>query len=421
MHLYRTAMEPKHHSSFVENSPQERMLLKRTLDNDDLIYEELESERNAATRPRHPPEHHGVKRQRKAHEEQYGVLVVHRVHCSSTGRHETHSSLSHFIDAPRLKRGDSKVTPLGGEQEIEDLEKYLEDRGVSFFIYKDYDCDDYHDTVDDQFVRFLPREIDPRVFQSKRDYFYILPEDGPTTRSGSESLSINSSVLKNAMTQTLEEDSGLLKEWENKGSLVYPYPFFFHHHHHTVRETAAKKLQPGSRELVFSLVDRIEEYCYGEYEAARSLFSQGVVTKQHLGKVFRLSDIVITFNDNEPSAFVIDDIAERSTGLLLKAWSYVFDGNLMKRTVILEVDWPTNRTNDTELPISSLSAYPLRYDEFGATKTLRDRGTEFWNCRKRRFVTYSAPRRTFDVQTVRERDLRNMSVIEQLISMLHVL
>lgn len=327
--------------------------------------------------------------------------VIHRVLCSQRGSHKTHEVRSYYLDAPRLRKGDNKTIPLRGEQPITDLEKFIEDESLPFFFFKDYGCDDYLAEIKDSFVRILPRELDPQVFQDNRDFFYILTADVTPPQSSRESLEIKSPALQSIIAQIVSENPDLLRDWQNKRNKVHPYPFFFHHRD-AIRDIALKRLDSTLHQLISPLLNSIEGRCRKEYDEASDLFSQGMVTRQHLGKVFRLSDIVITLEDNEPRGLVIDEINEGPDGVLLQAWSYVFDGRLSKRVVDLEVNWPATKEDEAQLPteISNLSACPLRYDNQGKGKDLLRRGIEFWSCRKRRFVTYLAPRRPLDVQAV---------------------
>jgi hypothetical protein len=135
-----------------------------------------------------------------------------------------------------------------------------------------------------------------------------------------------------------------------------------------------------------------------EYQEADNLFERGLVNQYHFPKLFGPNEIVVTVANNQPLSYISEICpALEDRHLELDCWSWDFDGLFRKEKSNLSVPWPQD--SDT-VPISSLRVYPLRYDRSGLEERLRNRGKQFWACRKRNFVSYESPNPTFEVQAV---------------------
>ncbi|KAF6804909.1 AAA family ATPase [Colletotrichum sojae] len=69
------------------------------------------------------------------------------------------------------------------------------------------------------------------------------------------------------------------------------------------------------------------------------------------------------------------------------AWTYHFDGALRRLETTLHIELRTNSAEE-EIDIWRLDVVPLRLLDERFLQILRDRGRTFWQCRKRRFVSY---------------------------------
>jgi len=81
----------------------------------------------------------------------------------------------------------------------------------------------------------------------------------------------------------------------------------------------------------------------------------------------------------------------------LRCKRLLFDGPFYQENFRKRVSWPSN---SDIIDISSLVAYPLRLSTSDARVQLLRRGMTFWSCRNRRFVSCTAPKRTFEIQVV---------------------
>jgi hypothetical protein len=71
-----------------------------------------------------------------------------------------------------------------------------------------------------------------------------------------------------------------------------------------------------------------------------------------------------------------------------------------RKDEIVDVMWPTTSSSEI-VPIMELNLFPLKYDRGGMEKRMLVRGQVLWNCRKRRYMTYTLQTGKSDIQTVR--------------------
>jgi hypothetical protein len=95
-------------------------------------------------------------------------------------------------------------------------------------------------------------------------------------------------------------------------------------------------------------------------------------------------------------AYRLNDVKGTKEAAVLKCSSWEFDGAFKRKSYDLIVRTPSSNTG---VPIASLEAFPLRFDEELKPKLLA-RGRTFWSCRHRAHVLYLAPRSPFEAQTV---------------------
>lgn len=344
---------------------------------------------------------HEAKRPRRV-ETSPRVAVIHRVVCNGNadrnGSHFGHERECLYFDSPRLFHGDSKASPLRGSDALKtDMEEYLEEHaGVVMVLYKYYDCQNYHLNLDGTFTRILPRQLDRKLFRNNRHFFYVLDSDGPPAVPMTQVIEITSGELSEAMSRlTLFGSSS--DELESRRNLTSPFPYFFHHGRE-IRELVDERLLDQYANLVELLLNLVEATCQEEYVAARQLFTDGMVTSQHLGKLFCHNEVVVNRAGGEPTAWEVEEVVEEHGRIALRCWRWAFDGMFTREKTSLVIPFPKQRGE--RMPISDLPVYPLRCDRSGMSQRLLDRGQKFWDCRKRQFVLYSAPTSPFEAQTV---------------------
>jgi hypothetical protein len=329
-------------------------------------------------------------------------VIVHQVSCFRDDNHTHHSSQSQYLDVPRLFAGDNKASALRGKRHFPDLEDYLESNpDISFIVYRSYSCNEYHEAVKDDFDRLQIPHIDPAVRSQLRAYLFALKRDGEAASPNAEEIRIVSEDLQDAMATMESLHPDQFGAWDPQRGMRAPYLQLYH-----CRSLMDDYATTPSGDLSQTLQDHIRALfnyviaSYGEeYQEADDLFEEGLVNQYHFPKLFGPNEIVVTVANNQPLAYISEICPALKDGHLeLNCWSWDFDGLFRKEKINLPVLWPQDY--DT-VPISSLMVYPLRYDRSGLDERLRNRGKQFWECRKRTFVGYESPNPTFEVQAVR--------------------
>ena len=329
-------------------------------------------------------------------------VIVHQVSCLGGDNHTQHSSQSQYLDVPRLFAGDSKANALRGERRFPDLEDYLEsDPNISFIVYKSYSCNEYHEAVKDDFDRLQIPRIDPAVISQLRAYFFALKRDGEAASPNTEEIQIVSEDLQDAMATMESLHPDQFGAWDPQRGMRAPYLQLYHCRSlmDDYATTSSGDLSQTHQDHIRTLFNYVMASYGEEYQEADDLFESGLVNQYHFPKLFGPNEIVVTVANNQPSAYISEICPTLEDGHLeLNCWSWEFDGLFRKKERNLSVPWPQN--SDT-IPISSLRVYPLRYDQSDLEERLRNRGKQFWECRKRNFVSYESPNPTFEVQAVR--------------------
>ncbi|KAH8168913.1 ATPase family associated with various cellular activities (AAA) domain-containing protein [Sarocladium implicatum] len=342
-----------------------------------------------------------------------GVLITHKVDCSREAPgHQQHAANTVYLDTPRLVGNDCRASPLRGQQRFHHQSEYLEDHPeVAFTVFRSYDCEQYHTAIEDSFKKLRLPNLKPGETALVRPYFSILQEDGPAAVPNEEGLKILSESLMSSLDELNTGITGISQIDAFRHTLRAPYVSLYHMRS-LVQSAAPDTLSTDVRDLFAYLEDTFGPV----YSEADWQFGRGLVSKKHFAKLFRTTDVVISREDGHLVAFRVDDCFYDQSGdvcdyVELKCHRLLFDGQFRRANVTLEVRWPRNSKG--EIQISSLSAFPLRFDRDGIREKLLDRGRIFWSCRKRRFVSYTAPNRTFEIQVVNPRYMIDMETYHQ--------
>lgn len=125
-----------------------------------------------------------------------------------------------------------------------------------------------------------------------------------------------------------------------------------------------------------------------DYDEADDLFSCDVVTKSHIHKLFGPNDIIVTTENGQSRAYIVENCPISITfPLELDCWSWEFDGLFRKERVKISVDWPSS--SEETVPITTLTVYSLRFDRSGLADHLRKRVDIFWSCRYKNLISYN--------------------------------
>jgi len=254
--------------------------------------------------------------------------------------------------------------------------------------------------VKDHFERLHVPKIDFDVIAHLRPYFFSLPTDGAPASPLSEEMTIISDELKEAIGMLETSIPEYMANWQDPRNMKAPY-LHLYHCRGLMQEQAPQLLSPTALEHIRVLLEYIDKAHGAEYADADTLFARGLVTRFHFPKLFGPNEVVVTSQTDQPLAYISESCPERDRlPLELSCWSWQFDGLFRKERTSLDVDWPSHALN--LLPITALKTYPLKHDNMGLEKRLRDRGKAFWDCRYRNFIMYKSPNPNFEVQTVRE-------------------
>lgn len=354
-----------------------------------------------------PPdgEHQGHKKRRlfeNVPDDSVNYLVIHEIDCSGElrGHLNHHRDTTRFFDHPRLYAGDCKASPLHGLDpvEIEDLEEYLEDHPeVAFIVCRRYSCEAYHKAVSDRFVALNVPYLDQETQNQLRLCFYILQDTGPLAVPETESMSAVSQPLIDAMLDLEKHSPKTFEGWNSDQNRNAPYVHFYHARD-AIESVGRNILSNHSQKYTKALLNYLQISFQHDYEEADRLFEKGLVTRKHLLKVFRTNNILVSLQNGQPRGFLVKSCGVTDDGVQARCSTLSFDGRFRRVDETINVVWP-GRAGDT-LRICELNAYPLQYEQSGLKTELLARGTTFWSCRGRKFVSYTAPPRAFEIQIV---------------------
>ena len=166
-----------------------------------------------------------------------------------------------------------------------------------------------------------------------------------------------------------------------------PHLFIYHHRAH-LRKYAASHADASSH--VSALLEYASSVYGGDYQEADELFSKGLVTRRHLAKLFPPNELVFTYTDGQPTAYVSRErpTIMRDGHLQLNCWSWKPNGTtFLRNEQTLSVFAP--QFDDEELDISRLSVVPLACKTPEVRTHLELRGRKHWSLRCQSYVSYN--------------------------------
>jgi hypothetical protein len=292
------------------------------------------------------------------------------------------------------------------------MDKYLNDHEeIAFVVYKDYDCETYRASVE---VRLSFEAF----------YFSPLETDQYIPECVSEEIYINSEDMKEAMTSIKSFLPEIVsQEWWSSNTMKGPYlPLY--HYRSVIEEKMVTELSAEHQNYAKLLLEFTHEYLGSKYDQADALFSKGAVSKEHFSKLFRVNDVVVTFENDQPLAYFCNDLPKLdlpsfekqksssvaifyrgrdwgfkkgSSTLTVQGSAWHFDGKFRLKPRTFSLDWPSS---SPVMRVCDLKAYPLRYDKTGLREKLEIRGRKFWMCRRRNYICYDVPDPQIESQNV---------------------
>ena len=163
---------------------------------------------------------------------------------------------------------------------------------------------------------------------------------------------------------------------------------FLYHHRALLRKYATS--HPDASSHVSALLEYASSVYGGDYQEADELFGKGLVTRRHLAKLFPPNELVFTYTDGQPTAYVLRrrPTIMRNGDLQLNCWSWKPNGTtFLRNTQTLSVSAP--QFDDEELDIRRLSVVPLSWETPEIRTLLEIRGRKHWSLRLQSYVSYN--------------------------------
>lgn len=317
-------------------------------------------------------------------EEATRVQIIYKVYCLNR------KAFSYFLDKPLEYDDDSDQTfHLHGQNPFpSDVDLFIErQRGaLSFLVYKELKC-----------------------CKSKR-----LEEDLPVeeheTPAVQESIRVTSEKLHKAyifLRKRYPDQTKYFPEFKVGSQISSPFLFYFSKRSFIM---SLDDLPDEHLSQVRLLREHIENSFREEFARVETLTSEGKITAQYLAYLLEPGTVVIEkkgeayvgyeqvdwprrkTRPNRHNRYINDDRvesnAEISTDqLYIQGQCWHFDGEFSMNWHDLYIDYgdPKQRVK----PINELAVLPLRFAGLEVAEELRRRGSIFWSCRVRRYVSYN--------------------------------
>lgn len=291
-------------------------------------------------------------------------IALHRVFCNKRNHQHDHS---YFEDKPtyrdRLSYGDAI---LMGDKIIHSLDDYIDSQpNVCFLVVNDHMCG----------------------IDAKNENLKSSKKGGRDLEPSTERLRVLEPLLQKALLQVADYDpfpSGADWEYIRSEGMRAPYPFLFHHHKRLVK-LASNETYGG---VLTPLLEFLAANYGKEYEEANSLFEEGLVTGEHISKLFKPQEMVISRGEsNALEAHILYDctVMFRNT-ISLTGWSWQYDGKELKRKF-----WSQDIDDvmDERMRIADLKVHPAGSASAEDISNLEQRGRKFWDMRGQAYVCYT--------------------------------
>ncbi|KAB2573671.1 hypothetical protein DBV05_g7671 [Lasiodiplodia theobromae] len=220
-------------------------------------------------------------------------------------------------------------------------------------------------------------------------------QDGPPAKSHGQYIQLaeqTKDAIKAIITEHPEEFKGFTSENDFPLPITQPYWIFYLYNQAFLRLRSCSGLEENDQNRMKLLCDWFEENWRSDWDEANALLGRGKINRKHYSKLFRPGDIWISKDDDgsikaeklEP--FPWSDVR----GQKADAIGWCFNGSFVKE----QWDYWTHDeiyiipTGKEEVDITSLSGYPIRFAESGTYEKLVSRGEKFWQCRKKKLISF---------------------------------
>jgi hypothetical protein len=291
------------------------------------------------------------------------LQVLHQVLCNSPF-HNFHN-LAIYEDEP------SRISDmeLRGHKSVPNIEQYCaQHKEISFILIKEHKCINYGE---------------PKVDSTGWKDFEHSSRNEHSSRK--ERLYVVSEVLHKALNQVARCSWQGTKEYRGMTQMHAPHLFLYHHRFLLSDLTATASGE--TEEHVSIMLAFVNEYYRDEYEEAESQFRAGIVTKEHIEKLYLPNDIVIDKTGPKDRAYVVRSWLEvKKKDLDLRCWSWEYDGSFLKRR---EATLEINAPSDSGSALSTVGVHPISMIDDENLENLRQRGRKLWSMKEQYFGSYS--------------------------------
>lgn len=317
-----------------------------------------------------------------------GVFYRVKCECGSMGRLAPRTTV--YLDPPRRNMGSSSWH-LQGNLHAPDQTLFLDQNNdVVLLVYKEYRC--AADALRYGWQRQAQAEIEAAM------------KDAPSPTPLREGFLINSQFLLEGLSVFTGdlESSDRTQDFSYRKEVKAPFHYLYYNRARLLGRT--NNMDEEHRKQASLLVDYIQTSFQASLLEANNLFFKGSVRQDTIPYLFEPNMKVVSSESGNLLAFMTTDyIAEdvdtptHDTIWKLKCWSWVYDGNfLRKRFKVFKVTWQSSIRDGATRPLHELAVYPLKYASDSLLPELMSRGKMFWHCRTRIYVSCKDATMTVD-------------------------
>lgn len=270
---------------------------------------------------------------------------------------------------------------IDADHPVESLTEYLvTSPNIAFIVYHEYECsrplDAAHEPQSSEHT--WPEKSGTRYLQPNIIFIEVISKD------------LRSALLAVGVGSSFDAFSD--------GEMRSPFVFIYQN------RAKLRKLAENGEGEVSSLLSYIENKFQDEYQDADEKFAKGVVTQEHLTKLWLPEELLVTHVKSQSVGHVLQDqpdfrrpesrrrhgrdppVNENQKILIVHSWSWTYDGRgLIQEHHSKSITLATHE----EIAINQLPIYPLRFAPVGLEDTLKSRGNKVWNLRRQHLVAYT--------------------------------
>lgn len=307
-----------------------------------------------------------------------------------------------YLEPPRWTMGQSaentkqKSYILKGVSPLKDPEQYLSNRKeIAFVVYKYYRA---------EWTSELPK--------LKGQHGEIWEDPDPVE----ETVRFISEDMLGAIDLFFRFQPGhedVFPNWEIHADFLAPYRFWYYYRH---TFESCYSIMSGEHQAMLALWKQFANSYEARYQQADDQMKRGFTSSCNMIFLIRPGDVVVSQANNEINGYLATTWAIRepqnsrkslmnSFGIPEKrkakqkgdapdveiwsvsTWSYGHNGMFVQKRKKLEIEVPLGDA-DFEIPLEELNIIPLRFASAEICRRLERRGSTFWKCRGKSFVSY---------------------------------